>query len=138
MGCKGLHCEGCGGGGGGLAAVAVLVVLAVIGAAVHAIWHQLVEAVEIIGVILLSGCGLALAAGGVYAAVRIRARVLEARARRTVPARARVIQLGAEPPIVIDSTTGNAIDAPRQRAAGWPLRGRWQEIKPSTDMRTSS
>ena len=136
MGCKGLHCDGCGDGGGG-ALIAVLVVLAIIGAVVHAIWHQLVEAVEIVALVLVSGCGLAVAAGGVYAAVRIRARVLELRARHTVPAPARVVRLG-EPPIVIDSTTGQAIEAPRQRTAGWPLPGRWQEINPSNDRRTSS
>ena len=28
-------------------------------------------------------------------------------------------------------------DAPRQRPAGWPLPGRWQDIKPA-DRRTSS
>jgi len=133
--CPGLHCDGCGDGGGPVL-IAVLVVLAIIGAVVHAIWHQLVEAVEIVALVLVSGCGLAVAAGGVYLAMRIRARQLEVRARRTVPARAQVIRLG-EPPIVIDSTTGQAIEAPRQRTAGWPLAGRWEEINPSTDRRTS-
>ena len=56
--------------------------------------------------------------------MRIRARQLEARARRTVPAPSRVVRLG-EPPIVIDSTTGQAIEratpAHGQLAAGRPV-----------------
>ena len=128
MKCPGLHCDGCRDGGGG-ALVAVVVVLAIIGAVIHAIWHAIVEAVEVVALVLVSAAGLAVLAGGVYAAVRIRARVLEARARRTIPAPARVVRLGVEP-------DRQAVDAPRPRPA-WPLAGRWEDIKSSTDRRTS-
>ena len=137
MKCSGLHCPGCGDHGGGKLA-ALVVVLAVVGAIVHAVWRQLVEAVEIVALVLLSAAGLALAAGGVYLGMRIRARQLEARARRTVPAPSRVVVRLGEPPIVIDSATGQAIEAPRQRPAGWPQPGQWQEINRSADRRTSS
>ena len=136
MKCPGLHCDGCR-DGGGPAAVAVLVVLAVIGAAIYHVRRGIETAIEITGLTLLSMAGLALAVMAVYATVRIRARVLEARARRTIPARAQVIRLG-EPPIVTGPATGQAIEAPRQRTDGWPLAGDWQEINPSTDRRTSS
>ena len=134
--CSGLHCDGCG-GGGGPAAVAVLIVLAVVGAGIYHVRHGIETVIEITGLTLLSVAGLALVTGGAYAAVRIRARVLDARARRTIPARAQVIRLG-EPPIVTGPATGHAIEAPRQRTDGWPLAGDWQEINPSTDRRTSS
>lgn len=132
MKCPGLHCDGCR-DGGGPAAVAVLVVLAVLGAAIYHVRRGIETAIEITGLTLLSLAGLVLLTGGVCATVRIRARVLEARARRTIPARAQVIQLG-EPPIV----TGHAIEAPRQRTDRWPLAGDWQEINPSTDRRHPS
>ncbi len=137
MGCRGLHCHGCGDGGGG-ALIAVLVVLAIIGAIVHAIWHEVVEAVEIVALVLLSAAGLAVLAGGIYLAVRIRARVLDAsRTRRTVPMPARVVRLG-------DVTHGSinadvpgmgrpAIEAPR-----WPLAGQWDQIKPSNERESNS
>jgi hypothetical protein len=118
----GAHTHGSSGGGG---LVVVLVVLAVVGAVLHAIWHTLVEVVEIVALVLVSAAGLAVAAGAVYAGVRIRARVLEARDRRTVPARAQVIRLGAEP-------ERPAVEAPRQRPAAWPLSS-WEEIR--TDRR---
>jgi hypothetical protein len=136
MKCPGLRCDGCGDRGSG-ALVAVLVVLAVIGAAIYHVRRGIETAIEITGLTLLSMAGLALITGGVYAAVRIRAHVLEARTRRTIPARAQVIRL-REPPIVTGPATGHAIEAPRQRTDGWPLAGDWQEINPSTDRRTSS
>jgi hypothetical protein len=117
MECPGLHCDGCGGGGGAL--IALVVVIVIIGAAVHAIWHQNVEAVEVVALVLVSAAGLALAAGGVYAAFRIRAHV---RGRRTVPIPAQVIRLGAEP-------EHKAISAPR-----WPLTG-WEDIHTDSNRR---
>jgi hypothetical protein len=119
----GAHTHGSSGGGG--LAVA-LIALAILAAVLHAIWRQLVEVVEITGLVILGMLGLALGAGAVYAGVRIRARVLEVRARRAIPARAQVIQLGrpAERP---------AVEAPRQRPAAWPLSGWREEIR--TDRR---
>jgi hypothetical protein len=107
MKCEGLHCPGCGDHGGG-ELVALVVIVAIIGAVVHAIWHTIIEAAEIVALVLVSAAGLGLAAGGIYLAVRIRARQLEARARRPVPARAQVIRLGVLP-------ERNAIGAPAPR-----------------------
>ena len=124
MGCRGLHCEGCGDGNGGLV-LAVLAVLAIVGAVVHAIWHQLVEAFEIAALVLGSAAALAVLAGVACLAVRIRARQLAHRAPRTVPMPARVVRLGAE-------SGREAIEARR-----WPLAGRWEQVNPSNDRRTS-
>jgi hypothetical protein len=84
---------------------------------------QLVEAAEITALILASTAGLALAAGGVYAVVRLRAHVLKARARSPIPAR--VIQLGTN---LVESSGISpaeepAIEAPQQRAADCLLPG---------------
>jgi hypothetical protein len=109
----GAHTHGSSGGGG--LAVA-LIALAIVGAVLHAIWHTLVEVVEIVALVLVSAAGLAVAAGGVYAAMRIRARVIESRPRPVIQARAEVVQLGVTP-------ERDAIEAPRQRVDGWPLPG---------------
>jgi hypothetical protein len=128
MSCKGLHCPGCGDGGG--AGLAVLAVVAVIlGLVLHAIWHTLVEVVEIIALILLSGLGLAAAGGLVYAGLRIRASVRARRPRAVIPARAEAVQPGRQ--------LGPAIEAPRPQAARWPLAGQWADINPRTDRRSS-
>ena len=135
MRCEGLHCDGCGGGGG--LVLVVIVALAIIGAIVHTIWRQLVEVVEVVALVLVSAAGLAVLAGGVYLAVRIRARMTSPGPSTQPPMPARVVRLG-EPPIVTDSAIGRAIEAPRQHTAGWPLAGRWEQIKPSNDRESNS
>ena len=77
------------GGGGGL--VALVVVLAISVAVLHAIWHAIVEAAEIAALVVVSAIGAAALVGVTYAALRIRAYVLEQRARREV--RPNVIRL---------------------------------------------
>jgi hypothetical protein len=118
-GCPGLHCPGCSGGGGGRA-IAALVTLAIIGAVIHAIWHTIVEAGEIIALVLASAIGAAALAGVTYGALQVRARVLEQRRRRPVPVRGEVIRLGTEQPPALEAS----------RPAGWPLPGWWDEVRP--------
>jgi hypothetical protein len=125
--CPGLHCPGCKDkGGAGL--IALVVVLVVVGAVLRAIWHTLVTVLEIAAITAASIAGLALVAGGAYAAVRVGRYVLERRARRPIPVRAQVVRLGAE--LVSAEPERPAIDQPRQQAAGWPLPGWWEEVKP--------
>lgn len=122
-----------GSGGGGMLLVVILLVLLVGGAAakaVSAVWHTIVTVLEIAAYTALSIAGAAMLAGTGYLAWRIRVRVLAARAQRTVPARAHVVQLGAEPPPVTGPAMGKAIEAPRQQAGGWPLPGWWDEVRP--------
>jgi hypothetical protein len=123
--CPGLHCPGCGDGGGGLAVV--LVVLAVIAAAGYHVRHGIETGLEIVMWSIVGAAGLAVAGGLVYAGLRIRASVRARQPRTVIPARAEIVQLRAElfdPP---------AIEAPRPRAASWPLPGQWDEINPSTE-----
>lgn len=97
MGCKGLHCEGCGGGhGGGGGLIALVTVLAITGAVLHAIWHTIVEVADIAALVVVSATGAAALGGGAYAVSRIRARILEQRARRPAAVRAEVIPLGTD------------------------------------------
>jgi len=122
------------GGGGRRGLVALVVVLVIAAAVLHAIWHTIVEAAEIVALVVVSAIGAAALGGVAYAALRIRAYVLGQRARRPVPVRAEVIQLGAER---LHETSRPAIEVPRDR---WPLPGWWEEIRPHIghdDRRTS-
>ena len=83
------------GGGGGL--VALVVVLAISVAVLHAIWHAIVEAAEIAALVVVSAIGAAALAGVTYAALRIRAYVLEQRARRPISVRAEVVDVFPHP-----------------------------------------
>src|SRR5216683_224804 len=71
MGCKGLHCDGCGHGGGGAAAViALLVIIAV---ALRKAWPQIVHAVDIAAWTVAGITGAAiLITGGVLTARAVR------------------------------------------------------------------
>ena len=84
--CPGLHCPGCGDGGGGI--IALVVALVVIGAAIHAIWHAVVEAAAIAAVTVLSAAALAAVGGVAYFAYRARQnRGLSDPPRATIAAR---------------------------------------------------
>ena len=109
---------------GGAGLVALAVVLVIVAAVLHAIWHTIVEAAELAALGVVSVIAAAALAGAAYAALRIRAYVLEQRARRPVPVRAEIIRLGAEP---VREPGRPAIEAPRDH---WPLPGWWEEIRP--------
>lgn len=135
MSCKGLHCPGCGDGGGGL--VVVLIVLAVIAAAGYHVRHGIETGLEIVMWSIVGGVALALAGGLVYAGLRIRASVRARQSRTVIPARAEVVQLSnpsvkSSPPggqlLTGEFDSAPAIEAPRPRAASWPLPGQWDEI----------
>ena len=127
MGCKGLHCDGCGHGGGPAAAVIALVVIVAL--ALHKAWPAIVSVLEIAAWTLVAVTGAALAVTGGVLAVRM---IRRHRARRAVAYRsARVIpavRLVAEH---IEPTMQRpAIGQPGQHPAAWPLAGRWEEIRP--------
>ena len=107
------------GGGGGL--VALVVVLAISVAVLHAIWHAIVEAAEIAALVVVSAIGAAALAGVTYAALRIRAYVLEQRARRPISVRAEVVDVFPHPdsaPIAAPRALESARRAPAPRPAG--------------------
>ena len=126
MSCKGLHCPGCGDGGGGLAVVG-LIALAVVAAVVYHFRHIIELVLEVIFWTIVGGLAVTAAGGLVYAGLRIRASVRARQPRAVIPARAEVVRLGVE------RTGVPAIEAPRPRAASWPLPGQWDEIKPRTE-----
>ena len=74
-----------------------MVVLAISVAVLHAIWHAIVEAAEIAALVVVSAIGAAALAGVTYAALRIRAYVLEQRARRPISVRAEVVDVFPHP-----------------------------------------
>ena len=133
----GLHCAGCGSPAG---LAGVVVVLGGTALAVHAVWREIIAVVrvivltvEIAALVVVGSAGVALVGLGVVGALRLRARILAARASRAVPA-AQVIQLRAS-----QAVTGAgmaAIEAPR--TVRWPLPGTWQEINPSNEEQRAS
>lgn len=124
MGCKGLHCEGCGHGGGPAAAVVALVVIVAL--ALHKAWPTIVSALEIAAWTLVSVCGAAVAITMTVLAVRMTRRH---RARRAV-----LYRRGPVVPAV--RLVAEHIQSPAQRPAiarrqaVWPLAGWWEEIGP--------
>lgn len=98
------------GGGGGLVALAVVAV--VIAAVLHAIWHTIVEAAEIAALVVVSAIGAAVLAGVAYAVLRIRARMLEQRAREPITVRSVVVKPGAEPGGQVPHYAAPALSAP--------------------------
>jgi hypothetical protein len=123
--CPGLHCPGCDSGGG---LVALLMVLAVTGAVLHAIWHTIVEAAEIIALTVLGITGLAAVAGISYVALRIRASMARSRAQ-TGP---KAVIAGEVAHGSINAGHPPAI-APPPRTS-WPLPGQWEQIRRRNDI----
>jgi glutamate-1-semialdehyde aminotransferase len=75
MGCKGIHCPGCGdGGGGGIAAVVIVLVLAVVASA-KAIGHALAEVGHVLVLVAIAGASVTVAAGAVILGLVIRHRL---------------------------------------------------------------
>jgi hypothetical protein len=76
MGCKGIHCPGCGdGGGAGIGAVVILLVLAVIAAEAKAIVRFMAEVAHVLVLVAIAGVSIAGAAGAVIIALAIRQRL---------------------------------------------------------------
>jgi hypothetical protein len=124
MGCKGLHCDGCGHGGGPAAAVIALVVIVAL--ALHKAWPAIVAALEIAAWTLVSVCGAALV---------ITVTVLAVRMARRHRARRALYQPGPVVPAI--RLVAEHVETPAQRPAitrrpaVWPLPGRWEEIRPA-------
>jgi len=79
MGCKGLHCDGCGHGGGPAAVIALLVIVAV---AARKVWPDIVHAVEITAWTVAAVTGAAILITGTVLTVRTARRVRARRALR--------------------------------------------------------
>jgi hypothetical protein len=120
-----------GGESGAVIALIALIVLAIAGGvghkAISGAMHDVMIAVEVVAWTLAAVVILATAAGVTWAALRVRGAVRAARARRAdapvitiSPDRYRVA--GADRP---------ALDTPRHRPAGWPLPGRYDQIRPN-------
>ena len=124
MGCKGLHCDGCGHGGGPSAAVIALVVIVAL--ALHKAWPAIVTGLEIAAWTLASVCGAALAITVTVLAVPA--------ARRHRARRAALYRPGRlSPPFAWwPSTSIRPLSARRSPAPrpAWPLAGWWEEISP--------
>ena len=124
MGCKGLHCDGCGHGGGPAAAVIALVVIVAL--ALHKAWPAIMTGLEIAAWTLASVCGAALAITGAVLVVRMARRHLARRAALYRPA----------PVLPAIRLVAEHIDTPAERPAitrrpaTWPLPGWWEEIRP--------
>jgi len=130
MGCKGLHCDGCGGGG---AVGAVIVLLVIIALALRKAWPEIVRAVEITAWTVAGITGAAIVISGTVLTVRVVRRVRARRAARqatchvapVIPA----VRL-TEPP-AIDRPGRPALGQPPQHRPGaWPLPGWWEDIRP--------
>ncbi len=132
MGCKGLHCDGCGHGGGGAAAViALLVIIAV---ALRKAWPQIVHAVDIAAWTVAGITGAAiLITGGVLTAravrgSRARHAIRQATYHATVIPAARL----TERPTTIEAPAGRPAlsQSPRRQPGAWPLVGSWDGTRP--------
>lgn len=132
MGCKGLHCDGCGHGGG--PAAAVIALLVIVALALRKAWPEIVHAVEIaawtvaavaVAVILITGTVLT---AQTVRRVRARRALRQAtyRAAPVIPA-ARLIERPT-----IDPPAGHPAlgQPPRHRPGAWPLPGWWEDIRP--------
>lgn len=106
MGCKGLHCEGCGHGGGAAGAVIALVVI--IALALRKAWPAIVSAVEITAWTV---------AGVTGAAIVITAGVLTTKAVRRRRARRALVYRPGQPFVVV-------VDEAEAWFAQFPAAGR--------------
>ena len=120
MGCKGLHCEGCGHGGG--AAAAVIALLVIIALALRKAWPAIVSAVEIAAWTV---------AGVTGAAIVITGGVLTARAVRRHRARRALIYRPGQPFMVVVDEAQSLFPRPLP-PAGRPASG---QIEPPSDAR---
>jgi hypothetical protein len=136
MGCKGLHCDGCGHGGG--PAAAVIALLVIVAVAAREVWPKVVHAVEIAAWTVAGVTGAAVVITGTVLTIRVVRRVRSRRALRQAayPVRttgqARVIpaaRLTGHP--AIERPEWPALGQPPQHRPGaWPLPGWWEDIHP--------
>ena len=131
MGCKGLHCDGCGHGGG--PAAAVIALLVIVAVAARKAWPEIVHTVEIAAWTVAGVTGAAiLVTGGVLTAkvvrrCRARRAVRQATYHATVIPAVRLI----ERPTVERPAGRPALGQPPQlRPGAWPLPGWWEDIRP--------
>ena len=89
------------------------------------------EIAEIAAWTVLSITALAAVAGIGYAALRVRASVTS---RRAAP---KAVIIGEVTHGSINAAPAPAPAIERRRRAGWPLPGRWEEIQPDPNRRTS-
>jgi hypothetical protein len=132
MGCKGLHCDGCGHGGG--PAVAVIALLVIVAVAAREVWPKVVHAVEIAAWAVAGVTGAAVVITGTVLTVRMVRRVRTLRALRQAAYHVRanyqaqvipIVRLTDHP--VIDRAEWPALGQPlQQRPGAWPLPG-WRE-----------
>ena len=134
MGCKGLHCDGCGSGGGG-AAAAVIALLVIIAVGLRKAWPQIVHAVDIAAWTVAGVTGAAiLVTGGVLTArvvrgCRARRAIRQATYHATVIPAARL----TERPTIDRPAARPALGQPARRQPGaWPLAGSWDGTRPRT------
>jgi len=131
MGCKGLHCDGCGNGGGGAAAAVIaLVVITAVG--LRKAWPQIVHAVDIAAWTVAGVTGaVILVTGGVLTArvvrgCRARRAIRQATYHATVIPAVRLIERSA-----IDAPAGpGPALGQRPRRQPWPLAGSWDGTRP--------
>jgi hypothetical protein len=131
MGCKGLHCDGCGHGGG--PAAAVIALLVIVAVAARKVWPEIVHAVEIAAWTVAGVTGAAiLVTGGVLTArtirrCRARRAIRQATYHATVIPAARLIERHA-----IDRPAERPAlgPPPRRQPGAWPLPGWWQDVRP--------
>ena len=132
MGCKGLHCDGCGHGGG--PAAAVIALLVIVAVAARKVWPDIVHAVEITAWTVAAVSGAAILITGTVLTVRTVRRVRARRALRQAAYRAAPVIPAArliERPTIEPPAGRPALGQPPQHRPGaWPLPGRWEDIRP--------
>ncbi len=132
MGCKGLHCDGCGHGGG--PAAAVIALLVIVAVAARKAWPDIVHAVEITAWTVAAVTGAVILITGTVLTVRTVHRVRARRALRQAAYPAGPIIPAArlsESPNIDRSAGRPALGQPPQHRPGaWPLPGRWEDIRP--------
>ena len=79
MGCKGLHCDGCGNGGG--PAAAVIALLVIVAVAARKVWPEIVHAVEIAAWTVAGVTGAVIVITGAVLTVRVARQVRGGAAR---------------------------------------------------------
>ena len=131
MGCKGLHCEGCGHGGG--PAAAVIALLVIVAVAARKVWPDIVHGLEITAWTVAAVTGAAILITGTVLTVRTARRVRARRALRQATCRATVIpaaRLTGRPAIEAPAGRPALSQPPQHRPGAWPLPGRWEDIRP--------
>jgi hypothetical protein len=131
MGCKGLHCDGCGHGSGHAAAVIALLVIVAVAA--RKVWPQIVHAVEITAWTVAAAAGAAILITGVVLTAQVVRRCRARLAMRQAAYHARVIPAArlTDRPTIAPPAGRPALGQPPQRQPGaWPLPGWWEDIRP--------